>query len=181
MSAAASVRSVSLGRLWRTPALRRETAGLVAGALLMSWVAAFAWWWLLPASRTVDLSIPPGTAELVAAGQKTAISQALGIRIGDTLTVENLDGVVHRIGPMFIPPGARESAPVTAAFIGGGQLVCTVHPAGALSVTPRARMGIVVTIPVALMAGLPMSLAAILVVNVLSRLDRHPEDAINED
>ncbi len=181
MSAAASVRSVSLGRLWRTPALRRETASLVAGALLISWVAAFAWWSLLPASRTVSLSIPQGTAGLVAAGQKTAISQSLGVRIGDTLTVQNLDDVVHRIGPLFIPPGGSESAPVTQAFIGGGQLVCTVHPAGALSVTPRARMGIAVTIPVALLAGLPMSLAVILVVNVLSRLDRRPEDAIIED
>ena len=158
------------------PALRGGVAGLVAGALLLSWTAAFAWWWLLPASQTLDLTIPNGTAGLVAAGEApSALPRELVLRVGDTLSVRNLDSAAHRIGPLWIAAGAQEQSVVGPAFFAGGALICTVHPAGALSVTPRARPGIAVTIPVTLMAAIPMIWAILVATSITRRLDSAPD------
>lgn len=147
-------------------------AALVAGAVALSWVAALAWWWLLPESQTVDLTIPAGTAAAVASGHvPPELPETLVLRVGDRLTVRNLDEVVHRLGPLWIAPGARERTEVTAAFLGSTALVCSIHPAGALGVAPRSRPSVAVTVPVALLAAVPLSVAGVFAAAVARRLD----------
>lgn len=146
--------------------------GLILGATALSWVAALAWWWMLPPSKTVDFTIPAGTAASVAAGQSSpSLPQSLVVRVGDSLLVRNLDGVPHRIGPLWVPPGAAERTPVGPAFFATATLLCSIHPSGALSVVPRARPGIAITIPVAAAAGVPMILAALVASAIAGNLD----------
>jgi hypothetical protein len=140
--------------------------------MLLAWAAAFAWWWLLPPSQTVELTIPAGTAGAVAAGAvPPGLPGELAVRVGDTLAVRNLDDIPHRIGPLWVAAGASDYTPVGKSFFAGGALVCTIHPAGALAVAPRARPSVAVTIPVALLAGVPMGLAAVIALGIVRRLD----------
>ncbi len=151
---------------------RWEAAGLFAGALLVSWLAACAWWVLLPASQQIELTVPRGTAELVRAGKLPPdLPSELMLRVGDTLSLRNLDSVAHRIGPVWVAAGAEERSVVGPGFFAGGALACSIHPAGALSVVPRARPGIETTVPVALFAGLPLGGAALVGLAIAARLD----------
>ena len=59
------------------------------------------------APELVELVIPPGTAELIAAGEKIPeIPQEMVFVVGDTLLVRNEDKVAHQMGPLWVPPGA---------------------------------------------------------------------------
>ncbi len=151
---------------------RWEAAGLLAGAMLVSWLAACAWWWLLPASQHIELTVPSGTAAAVRAGElPPGLPRELVLRVGDTLSLRNLDSAPHRIGPVWVAAGGHERTLVGPAFFAGGALVCTIHPAGALSVVPRARPGIETTVPVALFAGLPLGAAGLVGLAIAARLD----------
>jgi hypothetical protein len=60
--------------------------------------------------ETIELVIPPGTAELVAAGQTPPeIPASLTFVVGDVLRVVNQDSVEHTLGPVYAPPGATAS------------------------------------------------------------------------
>lgn len=59
------------------------------------------------APETIVLTIPPGTAEMVAQGQTPpSIPSDLEFVIGDTLEVRNRDSADHQLGALFIPAGA---------------------------------------------------------------------------
>lgn len=59
------------------------------------------------APRTVQLVIPPGTAQRVAAGQPVPeIPAEMTFVIGDVLEVINQDVVDHQLGPIWVPAGA---------------------------------------------------------------------------
>lgn len=149
-----------------------NSAGIILGAFALAWLAAFVWWWLLPPSNDVEFVIPQGTAALVQAGQvPPGLPRELVVRRGDTLLVRNLDAAPHRIGPLWVGPTATETSTVTGAFFAAEGLLCTVHPAGALSVVPRSRPNVAVTIPVALLAGVPMAFAGLVGAAVATRLD----------
>jgi hypothetical protein len=170
----ASAQSSPLRRARRglLPTLRGDAVRLVGGAFLVSWVAAVAWWWLLPASKTVELTIAAGTAALVRSGEVPPdVPRELVLRAGDTLAVRNLDSVMHRVGPLWVAPDALERSAVGPAFFAGADLTCTIHPAGALSVLPRSRPGLASTIPVALLAALPLGCATLFGRSIASRLD----------
>lgn len=56
--------------------------------------------------QTVELDIPPGTAQRVAAGQDVpSIPSEMTFVVGDTLLVKNEDSVSHQLGPIWVPPG----------------------------------------------------------------------------
>ncbi len=149
-----------------------NSAGLILGAFALAWVAAFVWWWLLPPSKSVEFQIPAGTAALVQAGEvPPGLSRELVIRRGDTLVVRNHDDSPHRIGPLWIAPSTVETTIVSGSFFASDSLLCTVHPVGALAVIPRARPGLLVTIPVALAAGVPMAMAGLVGAAIATRLD----------
>ncbi len=62
------------------------------------------------APRTVELTIPAGTAARVAAGESPpGIPKNLVFIEGDTLLVKNEDSVSHQFDILFIPPGASAS------------------------------------------------------------------------
>ncbi len=62
------------------------------------------------APETIVLTIPYGTAQMVAAGQTPpSIPSDLEFVVGDTLEVRNLDDADHQLGALFIPAGATAS------------------------------------------------------------------------
>ena len=62
------------------------------------------------APKTIQLVIPAGTADRVAAGEDVpAIPKEMVFVLGDTLQVKNEDSVTHQLGPIFVPPGTTGS------------------------------------------------------------------------
>lgn len=60
--------------------------------------------------KTILVTVPAGTAELVARGeQPPSIPKDMAFVVGDTLEVDNQDNVDHQIGPLWIPPGTSAS------------------------------------------------------------------------
>ncbi len=54
--------------------------------------------------RAITLTIPAGTADLVARGQQPpSIPKDMVFVVGDRLVVRNDDSVTHKLGPLFIP------------------------------------------------------------------------------
>ncbi len=64
----------------------------------------------------IELVIPPGTAEKVAAGEPIpSIPDEMTFVLGDTLIVKNEDSVDHELGPLWIPPQSKASLVLDAA------------------------------------------------------------------
>jgi hypothetical protein len=62
------------------------------------------------APQEIELVIPAGTAERVAAGEPVpSIPDEMVFVLGDTLVVSNQDLVGHQLGPLLVPPGAKAS------------------------------------------------------------------------
>lgn len=60
--------------------------------------------------QRIELVIPAGTAERVAAGEAPpSIPTNMTFVMGDTLVVVNQDEVDHQLGPLWIPPGTTVS------------------------------------------------------------------------
>ena len=80
-------------------------AGVVIGAILSEVTFVF----LGQTSRvpkTFEIVILPGTAELVARGEKPpGLPEDLIFVVGDTLVIKNEDTVDHQLGPLWIPAG----------------------------------------------------------------------------
>lgn len=64
----------------------------------------------------IELIIPPGTADKIAAGEPIpSIPDEMTFVLGDTLIVKNEDSVDHQLGPLWIPPRAKASLVLDAA------------------------------------------------------------------
>lgn len=143
----------------------------MAACFLLAWGVSLGWWLLLPGARTVELVVPPGTAEAVAAGRWDAtLPDRLEFRRGDTLAIRNEDSAVHRIGTSAVPAGHTVRIAVTPALLGTAGLVCSFHPSGSIGVAPLARPGIGHTAIPTLLAGVPLSFALVLSVAIASHL-----------
>jgi len=60
--------------------------------------------------QRIELVIPAGTAEKVAAGQAPpSIPANMSFVVGDRIVVVNQDNVDHRLGALWIPPGTSAS------------------------------------------------------------------------
>jgi hypothetical protein len=60
--------------------------------------------------EVIELVIPAGTADKVAAGEPVpAIPEELVFVVGDTLIVRNRDRVDHQLGPLWVPAGSSAS------------------------------------------------------------------------
>jgi hypothetical protein len=60
--------------------------------------------------QTIQLVIPAGTADRVAAGEAVpSIPKEMVFMLGDTLQVKNEDVVAHQLGPIWVPPGGTSS------------------------------------------------------------------------
>lgn len=83
--------------------------GLALGALLNEFTFLFLRE-TARAPKTVELTIPSGTAERVARGEKSpSIPDSMTFVVGDVLLVENEDVVNHQLGPLWIPAGSSAS------------------------------------------------------------------------
>lgn len=62
------------------------------------------------APTTVQIVIPQGSSQRVAAGQSLdTLPENMVFVIGDTLEVVNQDSVDHQLGPIWVPPGRTGS------------------------------------------------------------------------
>jgi hypothetical protein len=62
------------------------------------------------APESIELVIPAGTADQIAAGQPIpSIPDEMVFVLGDTLVVKNDDSVDHQLGPLWIPPKSNAS------------------------------------------------------------------------
>ncbi|MFC1996505.1 hypothetical protein ACFLXI_02720 [Chloroflexota bacterium] len=59
--------------------------------------------------QVFEITIPPGTAERVAAGDPGPVIPNMVFVVGDTLTVHNLDSTSHELGPIWLPPDTSGS------------------------------------------------------------------------
>ncbi|MDP2326908.1 MAG: hypothetical protein Q8M79_02350 [Dehalococcoidia bacterium] len=157
-------------------AIARTYGGVVLVCFALAWIVSFAWWLLLPETRIVALEVPAGTAAAIARGEDVAvIPDSLLLRRGDTLAIRNDDVVVHQIGSELLPPATTVRIPVTSALLDESSLLCSIHPNGVVGISSFARPGILSTaIPTAL-AGIPVSVSAVVAMFVARRL-RDEED-----
>jgi len=89
-------------------------------------------------TQTVELVIPAGTAERVAAGEEPpSIPKEMVFVIGDRLLVRNEDSVPHELGALYIPPGS--SASLTMDDANKYTLGCTFTPSRYLNFDVRPR------------------------------------------
>ena len=107
--------------------------------------------------QVVKLVIPAGTAEKVALGETSpTLPSSMYFVVGDTLIVNNLDSVVHQLGPLFIPSGASASMKLDTeqdyAF------TCTFLPSKYIGLNVRPPLTPITRILGILEAGLPMGM-----------------------
>jgi hypothetical protein len=92
-----------------------------------------------PTSRppgTVELIIPAGTAERVAAGETPpGIPEEMIFVAGDTLLVKNEDNVTHQLDLLYIPAGA--SASMTLPEANDFAFSCSFSPNNYFNLTVR--------------------------------------------
>lgn len=125
-------------RLWRW-----LLAVFGAGLLLSLGLNALVWA-ILPvendrAPQRVELVIPRGTAQRVAAGEAVpSIPANFVFVVGDTLVIRNEDEVAHQVGPFWIPAGTSVSQ-----LLGGTTKLtysCTVRPERSIGLEVRPRI-----------------------------------------
>lgn len=100
----------------------RKIFASVAGRIGLALFAGLLFGWLVsegsyilqktPGERTqarqIELVIPAGTAERVAAGEEVpSIPSEMTFVVGDILIVRNDDSVSHQLGPVWVPPQSK--------------------------------------------------------------------------
>ena len=107
--------------------------------------------------QVVILNIPPGTAERVAHGESSpTLPSSMYFVVGDTLMVNNLDSVVHQLGPLFIPSGS--SATMKLDTEQDYAFSCSFIPSKYIGLSVRPPLTLVTRILGVLEAGLPMGM-----------------------
>ena len=88
------------------------------------------------APETIEMIIPEGTAETVAAGlPEPSIPEDMVFVVGDILSVKNEDIVDHQLGPLWIPAGKTASLPMGQAL--NYAYSCSFRPSQYLGITVR--------------------------------------------
>jgi hypothetical protein len=86
----------------------------------------------------VELVIPAGTAERVAAGEAVpTIPEEVVFVLGDTLQVTNQDSVDHELGPLWVPAGTSASLVMEEAE--KYALSCSFQPSRYLGLNVQTR------------------------------------------
>jgi hypothetical protein len=116
--------------------------------------------------KTIQVSIPAGTAELVSRGeQPPSIPKDMTFVVGDTLEVANQDNVDHQIGPLWIPPGTSASLvlgkPESLAY------ECSFQAGNYIGLDVREPLTLFTRIYGIFFAGIPMGLLLSIYVVIL--------------
>jgi hypothetical protein len=86
--------------------------------------------------KTVSLTIPEGTAELVRAGGSVpGIPEEMVFVVGDVLEVHNQDLEAHQLGPVWVPPGGTSRLAMEEA--NKYSYACSFQPAKYLGLDVR--------------------------------------------
>ncbi|MBI5300538.1 MAG: hypothetical protein HY868_00260 [Chloroflexi bacterium] len=106
--------------------------------------------------QRIELVIPAGTAERVAAGQAVpALPKEMNFVVGDVLVVINQDSASHQLGPTFVPPGA--SATLNLNEANEYSYACSFQPTRNLGVDVRPRVTAFTRFQAIFLAGPPMA------------------------
>jgi hypothetical protein len=106
--------------------------------------------------RRIELVIPAGTAERVAAGEASpAIPDDMSFVIGDTLVVVNQDVVDHQLGPLWVPAGT--SASMNLATEESYSLECSFQPTKYLDLDVHPPVTLGTRLSGIFFAGFPLS------------------------
>ena len=87
------------------------------------------------AAETIEIIIPAGTADRIAAGEPGPEIPEMVFVIGDTLLVHNQDQVAHELGPVWVPAGASGS--LTLDVANNLAYRCSFQPSRYLGLTVR--------------------------------------------
>ncbi|NMC79557.1 MAG: hypothetical protein GYA59_09375 [Chloroflexi bacterium] len=124
-------------------AIARRFALVVSAALLFGWLVSEASYQLnreqlRQQPQRIELVIPAGTSQRIAAGDKTSVlPQDLDLVAGDVLVVINQDEVSHQLGPIWVPAGATGTLSLQEPNL--YSLSCSFQPQRYLSLNVRPR------------------------------------------
>ena len=127
------------------------------------------------APRRIELVIPPGTADRVAAGENVISLPDNQIYIsGDVLVVRNEDSVSHHLGPTWVLPGGS----ATLNLIDPNQYTyaCSFRPGNALGLDVRPRLTTSIRLQGILSIGLPTGVLLALYMVAAVPLTREEKD-----
>jgi len=84
-----------------------------------------------------DFTIPPGTADRIAAGQDVEIVPAeLVVKVGDAIRIANNDSEDHIVGVFFVASGETLTQRFNSVGVLEGE--CDVHPSGSFTLRVEA-------------------------------------------
>lgn len=107
--------------------------------------------------KTVTITIPPGTAERVALGEKPpSIPENMVFVVGDVLVVENNDSADHKLGPLWIP--AHTSAQLALSQKENLAYECSFQPGKYFGLDVRDPLTMGTRIYGILYAGIPLGI-----------------------
>src|SRR5574337_322221 len=100
--------------------VKRFVLSMLAGLLLGWGLSEVSYYFLQTGEtrppQTIELDIPPGTADRVARGQADpSLPTSMVFVVGDTLLVKNQDSAPHQLGPLFIPAGSSATMLLSVA------------------------------------------------------------------
>jgi hypothetical protein len=111
--------------------------------------------------QRVELVIPNGTAERIAAGQTVpAIPKDMLFVVGDVLVVTNQDSTNHQLGPTFVPAGS--SAMLNMTDPNEYTYSCSFAPTRNLGISVRPRVDFLTRFQAIFLAGPPMATLIVL-------------------
>jgi hypothetical protein len=123
--------------------------------------------------QRIELVIPAGTAERIAAGQPVpSIPKDMTFIVGDVLVVTNQDSANHQLGPVFVPAGASASLEMTQED--SYSYSCSFEPSRNLGIDVRARVTWETRLQALALAGPPMAVLIALYSLVVVPLAKRP-------
>ncbi|MBM4425062.1 MAG: hypothetical protein FJ030_17070 [Chloroflexi bacterium] len=147
----------------------KQFANTIWGRIVLAFVIGFTLTWAMSevaflilkdssdhVPQRVELAIPAGAAERVAAGEAPpSIPADMVFVVGDTLVVKNEDSVSHQLGPVWVPPGATASLALDQA--NNYAYACTFLPSQYMGLDVRSRVTTKTRLQALLLAGPPMA------------------------
>lgn len=140
---------------------KRITLSLLIGLMIGVVVSELSYYFLQTGEtrppQTVELDIPPGTADRVARGESVpSIPASMVFVVGDILLINNQDSAPHQLGPVYIPPGS--SATMNLDTAQNYAFSCSFQPSKYIGLDVQSPLDFSTRLVGILEAGLPMGI-----------------------